>query len=61
MGQNQKHALGRNLNFFTSEESTYGTFVQAAADDAVKTLSTSMEFSQERVDRADARSLVPSW
>ena len=56
MGQNQKHALGRNLNFFTSEESTYGTFVQAAADDAVKTLSTSMEFSQERVDRADARS-----
>lgn len=56
MGQNQKHALGRNLNFFTSEESTYGTFVQAAAADAVKTLSTSMEFSQERVDRADARS-----
>lgn len=56
MGQNQKHALGRNLQFFTSEESTYGTFVQAAAADAVKTLTTSMEFSQERVDRADARS-----
>jgi len=55
MGQNQKHVLGRNLKFFTSEESTYGTFVDPVATDAVKTLSTSMEFTQERVDRADAR------
>lgn len=55
MGQNLKHVLGRNLKFFTSEESTYGTFVTPVATDAVKTLSTSMEFTQERVDRADAR------
>ena len=60
MGQAKLHALGRNLKFFVTPESTLGTYV-ALGDPASSTtrgmrvLSSSMEFGQERVDRADAR------
>ena len=60
MGQAKLHALGRNLKFFVTPETTLGTYA-ALSDPASSTtqgmrvLSSSMEYNQERVDRADAR------
>ena len=60
MGVNSKHMLGRDLRFYAvPETSTYNpsltTYTAPAGTDALKVLSSSMDFSQERVDRADAR------
>jgi len=62
MGQAKLHALGRNLKYFVTPETTLGTYV-ALVDPAtggsttkgMRVLSSAMEYAQERVDRADAR------
>jgi hypothetical protein len=61
MGASTDHALGRNLRFFAKVESAaggaYGTASQETLDaaDAAKVLSTSMEFTVTRNNRADSR------
>ena len=60
MGQAKLHALGRNLKFFVTPETTLGTYValgdpSSTSTKGMRVLSSSMEFGQERVDRADAR------
>ena len=60
MGQAKLHALGRNLKYFVTPESTLGTYVALGAPgssttEGMRVLSSSMEYAQERVDRADAR------
>jgi len=57
MGTAQDHALGRNRAFFCKAETTYGTFVKPAATDAAKVLSCSFDFTQERKNRMDSRSV----
>ena len=57
MGTAQDHALGRNRAFFCKAETTYGTFVKPAATDAAKVLSCSFDFSQERRNRMDSRTV----
>ena len=57
MGSTQDHALGRNRAFFCKAETTYGTFVKPAATDAAKVLSCSFDFSQERRNRVDSRTV----
>jgi hypothetical protein len=60
MGQAKLHALGRNLKYFVTPEATLGTYVDLGAPGSsttkgMRVLSSSMEYAQERVDRADAR------
>ena len=60
MGQAKLHALGRNLKFFVTPETTLGSYVALAAPassttEGMRVLSSSFEYAQERVDRADAR------
>jgi len=59
MGQNKKHMLGRDLKFFVTAETAYNpvaTSIQTpVATDAMQVLSSSMEFTHERKDRADSR------
>ena len=61
MGQAKLHALGRNLKFFVTPETTLGTYAALEAPgvgittQGMRVLSSSMEYNQERVDRADAR------
>ena len=60
MGQAKLHALGRNLKYFVTPEATLGTYVALGAPGSsttkgLRVLSSSMEYAQERVDRADAR------
>ena len=49
------HGLGRNQRFFAKEEVTYGVYLKPAATDAIKVLSTAMEFGQARDPRTDTR------
>ena len=61
MGQAKLHALGRNLKFFVTPETTLGTYAAleepgvGITTEGMRVLSSSMEYNQERVDRADAR------
>jgi hypothetical protein len=60
MGQAKLHALGRNLKFFVTPETTLGTYAalgdpSSTSTEGMRVLSSSMEYNQERVDRADAR------
>ena len=60
MGQAKLHALGRNLKFFVTPETTFGAYVALDVPNVgntkgMRVLSSSMERAQERVDRADAR------
>ena len=61
MGQAKLHALGRNLKYFVTPETTLGTYAPLVAPgpgsttNGLRVLSSSMEYAQERVDRADAR------
>jgi len=55
MGVNQIHALGRTQRFYSALEATFGTFVKPVTGDALKVLSSSFEFGQERRNRMDAR------
>jgi hypothetical protein len=62
MGQAKLHALGRNLKYFVTPEATLGTYVAlvdpaagGSTTEGMRVLSSSMEYAQERVDRADAR------
>ncbi len=55
MGQAQKHVLGRNQRFYATPEVTFGTFVKPTGANAMKVLSSTVEFDQERVERNDAR------
>lgn len=60
MGQSQKHALGRNQRFYAVPETTFGTFVKPTGANALKVLTSTVEFGQERVERNDARQ-TRSW
>ena len=59
MGQNNKHMLGRDLKFFVVSETSYNPATTAvpipATTDAMQVLTTSMDYTQERKDRADSR------
>ena len=59
MGQNSKHMLGRDLKFFVTHETTYNPaiadIIVPATTDAMQVLSTGMDYTQERKDRADSR------
>lgn len=55
MGVNAMHALGRRQRFYSALEATFGTFVKPVTGDALKVLSSSFEFGQERRDRIDAK------
>lgn len=49
----EDYAYGREEIAFVTEESSYGTLVQPTATDAMKILSTDMNFKQERKDRPE--------
>ena len=59
MGVNSKHMLGRDLRFYAVPETTYNPSLSGytipTATDALKVLTSSMEFTQERVERMDSR------
>ena len=59
MGVNSKHMLGRDLKFFAVPETTYNPgldgFTIPQGFDGLSVLASSMEYAQERVNRADAR------
>lgn len=55
MGTSQLHALGRNRKFYINAETTYGTFVKPAADDAAKVLNATFTPAIERRPREDSR------
>lgn len=55
MGQNQLHMLGRNQRFYAVRESSYGTWTQVAATDAMKVLKSGMTKKIDRRNRMDAR------
>lgn len=55
MGQNNKHVLGREQRFYAKEETTYGTFEAPAGTEAMKVLTSAVEYQQERFNRDDAR------
>ncbi len=51
----QEHSKGRELKFFAREEGVFGLFTKPTGSDAMKVLSTGMEFGQERAPRNDSR------
>ena len=61
MGASTDHALGRSTNFYVDEEAAFkdgfGTAAQVefAAGERVEFVSSSMEFSIERIDRMDQK------
>jgi len=55
MGVSQDHGLGRQERFYAEAETTFGTLVKATSAGAIKTLGTSMDYQQARIDRMDRR------
>lgn len=55
MSCTQKHALGRELRFFAMDEATCGTYVEPSSADAIKILTSTFDWQQERVSRDDSR------
>lgn len=55
MGLVDPHVKGREQKFFAVEEATFGTLVKPTGTDAMRILSSTFSFSQERKNREDAR------
>lgn len=51
----QRHALGRELRAYVKAETVCGTYIAPLDEDAIKVLSTTIDWKQERVFREDSR------